>query len=88
MDVRDAQAIQKALTDVWLSLFTKRAVLSRRQSAGTAAHTVVPLMAVLVQEQISPSYSFVLHTKDPFSASDLMYAELAVGLGETLASAS
>ena len=88
VDVRDAQAIQKALTDVWLSLFTKRAVLSRRQSVGTAAHTVVPLMAVLVQEQISPSYSFVLHTKDPFSASDLMYAELAVGLGETLASAS
>ena len=51
---------------------------------------MVPLMAILVQEQISPAYSFVLHTKDPFSsaADSGMYAELAVGLGETLASAN
>lgn len=30
VDPTSIQAIKKALTDVWLSLFTKRAVLSRR----------------------------------------------------------
>ena len=40
----DAAQIKKALTQVWLSLFTKRAVLSRRQLSGSK----VPLMAILV----------------------------------------
>lgn len=38
---------------------------------------------------MTPAYSFVMHTRDPFSAASndgVMYAELAVGLGETLAS--
>jgi len=44
-------------------------------------------MAVLVQQQISPDLSFVLHTVSPLDGDkDTMYAELAVGLGETLAS--
>lgn len=44
-------------------------------------------MAVLVQQQLSPDLSFVLHTVSPLDADkDTMYAELAVGLGETLAS--
>lgn len=44
-------------------------------------------MAVLVQQQLSPDLSFVLHTVSPLNADkDTMYAELAVGLGETLAS--
>ena len=44
-------------------------------------------MAVLVQKQLSPDLSFVLHTVSPLDADkDTMYAELAVGLGETLAS--
>jgi phosphoenolpyruvate synthase/pyruvate phosphate dikinase len=44
-------------------------------------------MAVLIQEQLKSEYSFVLHTRDPIGNDhDLLYAELAAGLGETLAS--
>ena len=44
-------------------------------------------MAVLIQEQLKPECSFILHTQSPVSADeDALYAELATGLGETLAS--
>ena len=44
-------------------------------------------MALLIQEQLKPEYSFILHTQSPVSADeDALYAELAAGLGETLAS--
>ena len=44
-------------------------------------------MAVLIQKQLKPEYSFILHTQSPVSADeDALYAELATGLGETLAS--
>ena len=44
-------------------------------------------MAVLVQEQIKAEYSFILHSQDPFSDDkEAVYGEVAVGLGETLAS--
>lgn len=86
MDAGNPAAISKALTDVWLSLFTKRAVISRRQLGGAR----VPLMAILVQEQVKSQYSFILHSRDPVAkagqASVGIYAEVAVGLGETLAS--
>ena len=44
-------------------------------------------MAVLVQEQIKADYSFILHSRDPFSTDkESVYGEVAIGLGETLAS--
>ena len=44
-------------------------------------------MAILIQQQLQPDFSFVLHTSSPLDKDDsLVYAELAVGLGETLAS--
>ena len=44
-------------------------------------------MAVLIQEQLAPEMSFVLHTVSPLDHDeDTLYAELAAGLGETLAS--
>ena len=44
-------------------------------------------MAVLIQEQLTPDLCFVLHTTSPTSDNrDDVMAELAVGLGETLAS--
>ena len=44
-------------------------------------------MAVLIQEQLKPDYSFVLHTSNPLDKDvDVLYAEIAAGLGETLAS--
>ncbi|CAI5481687.1 unnamed protein product [Closterium sp. Yama58-4] len=51
----------RAVASVWASLFTRRAVLSRR-AAGVRQSDAA--MAVLVQELISPpDLSFVLHTK-------------------------
>jgi phosphoglucan,water dikinase len=78
--------ISEAIRSVWGSLWTPRAAESRR-AAGfphEQAH-----MAILVQKLISPDYSFVLHTVDPVTGkADELYAELVVGLGETLASAA
>lgn len=75
---------RNAVCRVWASLYTRRAVLSRR-AAGVPQK--VATMAVLVQEMLSPELSFVLHTLSP-TDSDHNYveSEIASGLGETLAS--
>lgn len=73
-----------AIGKVWASLYTRRAVLSRR-AAGVPQKDA--LMAVLVQEMLSPDLSFVLHTYSPTDQNDKsVEAEIACGLGETLAS--
>lgn len=75
-----------ALLKVWASLWTKRAVLSRKQ-AGIPQDKAC--MAVLIQQIIRPEYSFIMHTINPLNKDpDEVYVELAVGLGETLASGS
>ncbi|XWS35232.1 hypothetical protein CRYUN_Cryun21dG0108300 [Craigia yunnanensis] len=73
-----------AVSQVWASLYTRRAVLSRR-AAGVSQQDAT--MAILVQEMLSPDLSFVLHTLSP-TDHDHKYveAEIAPGLGETLAS--
>ncbi|XP_073021561.1 phosphoglucan, water dikinase, chloroplastic-like [Primulina eburnea] len=74
----------RAVTRVWASLYTRRAVLSRRAAGVRQAEAV---MAVLVQEMLSPDLSFVLHTLSPTDNDpSLVEAEIAPGLGETLAS--
>ena len=78
--------IADALLKVWSSLWTKRAVLSRKQAGipHDKAH-----MAVLIQQIVVPEYSFIMHTINPLNRDpDEVYVELAVGLGETLASGS
>jgi phosphoglucan,water dikinase len=80
------QGIAGAVRMVWASLWTERAVLSRKQSGipHEKAH-----MAVLIQEMVTPQYSFVMHTANPINCDrDEVYVELAVGLGEVLASAA
>ena len=73
-----------AVCRVWASLYTRRAVLSRR-FAGVPQKAAS--MAVLVQEMLSPDLSFVLHTVSPTDNDhNLVEAEIAPGLGETLAS--
>ncbi|XP_043707593.1 phosphoglucan, water dikinase, chloroplastic-like [Telopea speciosissima] len=73
-----------AVARVWASLYTRRAVLSRR-AAGVPQQEAT--MAVLVQEMLSPDLSFVLHTLSPTDRDhSLVEAEIAPGLGETLAS--
>jgi phosphoglucan,water dikinase len=80
------EGIAGAVRMVWASLWTERAVRSRKQSgiAHEESH-----MAVLIQEMVTPEYSFVMHTVNPISCHrDEVYVELAVGLGEALASAA
>lgn len=80
----EPESFSKAVARVWASLYTRRAVLSRR-IAGVPQKEAS--MAVLVQELLSPELSFVLHTVNPIDHdSTVVQAELAVGLGETLAS--
>ncbi|MBA0713842.1 hypothetical protein Golax_012846, partial [Gossypium laxum] len=73
-----------AVSQVWASLFTRRAVLSRR-AAGILQKDAT--MAVLVQEMLLPDLSFILHTLSPTEQDhNIVEAEIAPGLGETLAS--
>uniref|UniRef100_A0A7N0TUT4 Pyruvate phosphate dikinase AMP/ATP-binding domain-containing protein n=1 Tax=Kalanchoe fedtschenkoi TaxID=63787 RepID=A0A7N0TUT4_KALFE len=74
----------QAISRVWASLYTRRAVLSRRAAAVPQKDAT---MAVLVQEMLSPDLSFVLHTLSPTDNDhNFVEAEIAPGLGETLAS--
>ncbi|KAF6153452.1 hypothetical protein GIB67_030604, partial [Kingdonia uniflora] len=73
-----------AVGRVWASLYSRRAILSRR-AAGVPQKDAT--MAVLVQEMLSPDLSFVLHTVSPTDGDqNSVEAEIAPGLGETLAS--
>jgi len=78
--------IAPAILGVWASLWNRRAVLSRR-NAGIRNESTA--MAVLIQEMLVPELSFIMHTWNPVTYNpDEVYIELAVGLGETLASAA
>jgi len=75
-----------AVRCVWASLWTRRAVLSRMRAGipQSRAH-----MAVLIQQMLVPDFSFILHSVNPINCNqDEAYAEIVVGLGETLASAA
>jgi phosphoglucan,water dikinase len=78
--------LASAVRTVWGSLWTRRAALSRRQAGIPHAEA---RMAVLIQEMLAPDWSFVLHTTNPVNGDPReLYAEVAVGLGEALASAA
>lgn len=80
-----AAEVAAAVRAVWASLWTRRAALSRRQAGIPHAQAH---MAVLIQQMLTPDFSFVLHTVNPLNRNPReVYAEIAVGLGETLASA-
>eukprot|EP00879_Flechtneria_rotunda_P003769 GHRR01004008.1.p1 GENE.GHRR01004008.1~~GHRR01004008.1.p1 ORF type:complete len:728 (+),score=269.14 GHRR01004008.1:2494-4677(+) len=76
--------ISAAVAAVWASLYTRRAILSRRAARVKQSDAC---MAVLVQELLTPTYSFVLHTASPMGNDpSTAEVEIAAGLGETLAS--
>jgi phosphoglucan,water dikinase len=86
VNASDTDGFGRAVARVWASLYTRRAVLSRR-AARVAQKDAA--MAVLVQELLSPQLSFVLHTVCPVGPDETtVAAEIAPGLGETLASAA
>ena len=67
---------------VWSSKWNERAYLSRM--ARGIPHEAL-FMAVLIQEVVEADYSFVMHTVNPFTGDrDEIYAEVVLGLGETL----
>jgi phosphoglucan,water dikinase len=73
-----------AIRKVWGSLWTERALLSRRQADLPEDQA---FMAVLIQELVLPDFAFVLHTVSPIThCADEAYVEIAPGLGETLVS--
>lgn len=77
-------ALAPAVREVWSSLWSRRAVISRRHS-GMSGLSV--RMAVILQEMVVPRYSFIMHTAHPLTQNDDdVYLEIAVGLGEVLAS--
>ncbi len=78
--------VAAAVRTVWSSLWTQRAMFSRREAGIPHAQAH---MAVLIQELLEPEFSFVLHTVNPFNRHPRqLYAEIVVGLGDTLASAA
>jgi phosphoglucan,water dikinase len=75
-----------AIKRVWLSLWSGRAVREIR-NAGVPPDEI--FMAVLIQEMIVPEFSFIMHTMNPVSGDpDEIYIEVAVGMGDSLASAA
>jgi len=90
VDLKDRDALRRAVLQVWASLFTLRAVQSRH-AAGLPLNDGIA-MGVLVQPMASHAgrvYAFIAFTKDVVAGdADTIYIEACVGLGETLASAN
>lgn len=84
VELMDRWGLQKAVSEVWGSLWTKRAA-SSRDTYGVRHDGVS--MAVVVQQMVRSEMSFVAFSRDPVSKdAEWMYIEVAVGMGETLAS--
>ena len=82
----NTDAIKRAIIDVWLSLHTQRATISRKQNRIKTEHAQ---MGILIQRMIDSQMSFVIHSVNPMTDDpNQVYMELAIGQGETLASAS
>jgi len=78
--------VAAAILTVWSSLWTQRAAEARK-AAGIPQDKCH--MAVLVQELVGSDFCFVLHTVNPIAQNAReLYAEIAVGLGESLVSAA
>jgi len=88
VDAADAEAVERAVLQVWASLFSLRSVQSRFASKLPLYRGVA--MGVLVQPMVSlagHAYAFIAFSKHVVeNDTDSVYIELCVGLGETLAS--
>ena len=73
-----------ALRQCWASMWTEHACQYR---VSFTDDSVVPEMAVVVQEMVDPEYSGVAFTAEPVTgSSDVFYAEWVAGIGEALVS--
>lgn len=74
----------EAVKGVWASIWNERAHLARKKLMLDIEDVD---MAVLCQRVVDADYAFVIHTTNPISNNaDEVYAEIVVGLGETLVS--
>lgn len=86
VDVNSTEELQEAVSSVWATLWTKRAATSR--ASYNISHEKVS-MAVLVQEMVAADLCFIGFSRDPVgNRPENIYVEVAVGMGETLASAT
>lgn len=83
--VADATSLEHAIKSVWASLWTKRAASNR--SAYGVPHSAVS-MAVLVQRMVRSQISFIAFSHEPVGQGHDIYIEMAIGMGEILASAT
>eukprot|EP00916_Digyalum_oweni_P016388 GHVL01026875.1.p1 GENE.GHVL01026875.1~~GHVL01026875.1.p1 ORF type:complete len:1084 (-),score=146.71 GHVL01026875.1:279-3530(-) len=82
--VSSSEALSTNIVKVWTSLYTRRAVVSR---AAMKIDENIAKMSVLVQENLRPLYSFIIHTVNPLSNdANQLYVEICPGLGESLTS--
>jgi len=89
--VRRVEDLEKAVLQVWSSLFTLRAVQSRHNAGLPLYHGIS--MGVLVQQMASSvvaaaeTFAFIMFSENVTgNDKDSIYLEMCVGLGETLAS--
>lgn len=70
------------IKQVWASKWNERAFMSRKRMGFPHEHL---FMAVLIQQVVPADYAFVIHTVNPTNNNrDELYAEVVLGLGETL----
>lgn len=86
VNAQDPNHIKEAIKQVWLSLYTQRAIISRKLNK---IPTSFAQMGILIQVMIDSQFSFIIHTTNPINDNqNQVYMEIAVGQGETLASAN
>lgn len=81
--MKNTEGLWECIKRVWASMWNDRAYWNRK--AFGIPHENLS-MAVLIQEAIPSMYAYTIHTAHPLAENtDILYAEVVLGLGETLA---
>lgn len=84
LNVRGEQALLEKVRACWVSLFTDRAILYRRQQGYPSG---AARLSVVVQRMVSPDVSGILFTADPLTGNrNVCSIDASYGLGEALVS--
>ena len=84
IELSDKENIIKHIAKVWASVFNSRAIINRRK---LNIETKNAKMSVIIMQMTEPEFCYVIHTINPINSNkNEVYIEMAIGLGETLAS--
>ncbi len=84
IELTNKENIIKHIGKVWASVFNSRAIINRRK---LNIETKLAKMSVIIMQMTEPEFCYVIHTINPINGNkNEVYIELAIGLGETLAS--